>query len=100
MQIGDWAATPDLNDIYREIRDLGLETNLAELEAFGTKEAMADDQKVADVYAKKNATIVDLDEKTVDQWREIARGTAWKDYAGRSTQSAEFIKLAEGIHVS
>src|SRR3954451_2067282 len=35
MQIGDWAATPDLNDIYRDIRDLGLETNLAELEAFG-----------------------------------------------------------------
>jgi len=35
MQIGDWAATPDLKDIYREIRELGLETNLAELEAFG-----------------------------------------------------------------
>ena len=35
MQIGDWAATPDLNEIYREIRELGLETNLAELEAFG-----------------------------------------------------------------
>src|ERR1700742_4113476 len=35
MQIGDWAATPDLNEIYRDIRELGLETNLAELEAFG-----------------------------------------------------------------
>ena len=35
MQIGDWAATPDLNEIYREIRELGLETNLAELEAYG-----------------------------------------------------------------
>lgn len=35
MQIGDWSATPDLNDIYRDIRALGLETNLAELEAFG-----------------------------------------------------------------
>jgi hypothetical protein len=32
---GDWSATPDLNKIYREIRSLGLETNLAELEAFG-----------------------------------------------------------------
>jgi TRAP-type transport system periplasmic protein len=72
----------------------------AEMEAFGTKEAMADDQKVADVYIKKGAKIVDLDEKIVDKWREIARGTAWKDYAERSTLSAEFIKLAEGIHVS
>jgi hypothetical protein len=35
MEIGDWRATRDLNEIYREIRDLGLEGNLAELEAFG-----------------------------------------------------------------
>ncbi|HWF01140.1 MAG TPA: phytanoyl-CoA dioxygenase family protein [Caulobacteraceae bacterium] len=35
MEIGEWSATPDLNDIYRDIRALGLETNLSELEAFG-----------------------------------------------------------------
>ena len=35
MEIGDWAATRDLNRIYGDIRALGLETNLAELEAFG-----------------------------------------------------------------
>lgn len=35
MDIGSWSATPDLNDIYRDIRELGLESNLAELEAFG-----------------------------------------------------------------
>lgn len=35
MEIGDWRSTSDLNGIYREIRELGLETNLAELEAFG-----------------------------------------------------------------
>jgi ectoine hydroxylase-related dioxygenase (phytanoyl-CoA dioxygenase family) len=35
MEIGDWAATRDLNQIYGDIRALGLETNLAELEAFG-----------------------------------------------------------------
>jgi hypothetical protein len=35
MEIGDRAATRDLNRIYGEIRALGLETNLAELEAFG-----------------------------------------------------------------
>lgn len=32
---GDWTASPELNRIYGKIRDLGLETNLAELEAFG-----------------------------------------------------------------
>lgn len=35
MDIGDWTATEDLNGLYRGIRDLGLESNLAELEAFG-----------------------------------------------------------------
>ena len=35
MEIGDWKATAELNDIYRRARDLGIETNLAELEAFG-----------------------------------------------------------------
>jgi len=71
-----------------------------ELEEFGTKEAMADDQKVADVYAKKGAKVADLDEATVDKWRAIARDTAWKDYASRSPLSAELLKLAEGVGVS
>jgi TRAP-type C4-dicarboxylate transport system substrate-binding protein len=71
-----------------------------EMEAFGTKEAMADDQKVAEVYAKKGAKVSDLDEATVDKWRAIARETAWKDYAARSPLAAELIKLAEGVHVS
>ena len=71
-----------------------------ELEALGTKEAMADDEKVADVYAKKGAKVADLDEATVDKWRTIARDTAWKDYAAKSALSAELIKLAEDVHVS
>src|ERR1700730_5809118 len=71
-----------------------------ELEQFGTKEAMADDQKVAEVYAKKGAKVSDLDEATVDKWRTIARDTAWKDYAQKTALSAELIKLAEQIHVS
>jgi TRAP-type C4-dicarboxylate transport system substrate-binding protein len=71
-----------------------------EMETFGTKEAIADDQKVAEVYAKKGAKVLDLDEKTVDKWRDIARGTAWKDYAEKTPLSAELMKLAEDVHVS
>jgi len=71
-----------------------------ELEEFGTKEAMADDQKVADVYTKKGAKVFDLDDATVEKWRAIARETAWKDYASKSPLSAELLKLAEGIQVS
>src|SRR5256885_208519 len=35
MDIGDWAATEDLNDLYRSLRELGLEARVAELEAYG-----------------------------------------------------------------
>src|ERR1700675_1373293 len=35
MDIGEWHSTRDLNDLYRQIRGLGLETNVAELDAFG-----------------------------------------------------------------
>jgi ectoine hydroxylase-related dioxygenase (phytanoyl-CoA dioxygenase family) len=35
MDIGDWKATEELNSVYRKARELGIETNLAELEAFG-----------------------------------------------------------------
>ncbi len=72
----------------------------AELETFGTKEAMADDQKVAEVYSKKGAKVADLDAAIVDKWRNIARDTAWKDYAQKTALSAELMKLAEDVHAS
>jgi TRAP-type transport system periplasmic protein len=72
----------------------------AEMEEFGTKEAAADDQKVADVYVKKGAKVLDLDEAIVDKWRVIARDTAWKDYAEKTALSAELIKLGEDVHAS
>jgi TRAP-type C4-dicarboxylate transport system substrate-binding protein len=71
-----------------------------ELEEFGTREAMADDEQVADVYAKKGAKVSDLEEATVEKWRMIARDTAWKDYAAKSPLSAELLKLAQGVGVS
>jgi TRAP-type transport system periplasmic protein len=69
----------------------------AELEQFGTKEATADDAKVADVYNKKGAKVVDMDDAVVEKWRAIARVTAWKDYADRTPLSADLLKLAEAV---
>jgi TRAP-type C4-dicarboxylate transport system substrate-binding protein len=71
-----------------------------ELEQFGTREAMADDRLVAEVYAKKGAKVADLDDAIVEKWRVIARTTAWKDYAQRTALSADLLKLAEEVRVS
>ena len=35
MQIGNWKSTPELGPLYRQIREMGLERNIAELDAFG-----------------------------------------------------------------
>ncbi|WFU26968.1 TRAP transporter substrate-binding protein DctP [Bradyrhizobium sp. CB1717] len=66
----------------------------AELEAFGRAAAVEDDVRVTKVYQAAGATVHDLDDKTVQAWRELARDTAWKDYAGKNENCARLIKLA------
>ena len=65
-----------------------------------SEEAMADDQRISEVYAKRGAKVFDLDEATVEKWRAIARDTAWKDYAQKTPLAAELLKDAQGVHVS
>ena len=69
----------------------------AELEAFGTESAKADDKAAADVYAKAGAQVHDLDAATVGKWAAIARDTAWKDYAARSESCAGLMKAAQKL---
>lgn len=69
----------------------------AELEAFGKKGAQADDIAVAQVYEKAGAKIADLDATIVGKWRDIARDTAWKDYAAKTATSANLLKLANDV---
>ena len=67
----------------------------AELESFGMQGAKADDEQVEKVFSKSGAKVVGMDETALGKWRDIARSTAWKDYASRSPKSAELLKLAE-----
>ncbi|MBX9710287.1 MAG: TRAP transporter substrate-binding protein DctP [Xanthobacteraceae bacterium] len=68
-----------------------------EMEAFGRKGAQDDDVEVAKVYAKAGATVSALDAATVGKWRDIARDTAWKNYAEKTPLSADLIKLASNV---
>ncbi len=67
----------------------------ADLEKFALDSAKADDQAVSGVYAKKGAKVVDLDEPTVKKWQQIARDTAWKDYAAKTEMSAKLMAAAQ-----
>jgi TRAP-type C4-dicarboxylate transport system substrate-binding protein len=67
----------------------------AELEAFARKAAQDDDAAVAAVYQKAGAKVVDLNPAALKKWQDIARNTAWKDYAARNANCAKLLALAE-----
>jgi len=69
----------------------------AEMEKFATSAARLDDSGVAAVYQRAGAKVVDLNAATVKKWQDIARNTAWKDYAARNDNCAKLLKLAEKL---
>ncbi|MCJ2014136.1 TRAP transporter substrate-binding protein DctP [Methylobacterium sp. J-076] len=69
----------------------------AELEAFGQAGAKADDIRVEELFGKAGAKVEQLDEANLNKWRDIARATAWKDYAAKNASCAELLKLAEQV---
>jgi TRAP-type transport system periplasmic protein len=69
----------------------------AEMEQFALKAAKADDEQVAAVYQKAGAKTVDLTDATVKKWQDIARKTAWKDFADKNANTAKLLKLAEQV---
>lgn len=88
MDIGDWSATPDLNDIYRDIRELGLETNLAELEAFGftvIENALSPDQvahfrgRILEISEARIGRKLDLEAETEHTDTEFIPYLLYKD---------------------
>ncbi len=69
----------------------------AEMEILGTEGAKADDIAVAGVYQKAGAKVYDLDAPTLKKWQDIARRTAWKDYAEKGESCAQILKAAEKL---
>jgi hypothetical protein len=59
--------------------------------------AKADDQALADIYAKAGVKVQDMTADDIAKWKAIAQETAWKDFAGRNTACASLLKLAEAV---
>jgi TRAP-type C4-dicarboxylate transport system substrate-binding protein len=68
-----------------------------ELEKFALDAARGDDRAVADVYVRAGGHAHDLSEETVRRWQDIARQSAWKDFAARSESCARLLQLAEKL---
>jgi TRAP-type C4-dicarboxylate transport system substrate-binding protein len=82
--------------LSKEQRDILMSVG-ADMEKFGYESAKADDKLAASVYAKAGSKVYDLDDAVIKKWQEIARQTAWKDFAERSPNCAALLKTAEKL---
>ena len=69
----------------------------AEMEAWGTTEAKKDDEEVARIYAAKGVQVADMSDEGLAKWRRIAEEAAWGDFASKSSDAAELLKLAKQV---
>lgn len=76
-------------DQQKAITEVGLE-----MEAFGTAEAKADDANVEKVYGAKGVEVAPFSAEALAEWRKVAEASAWKDFAAKSTENADLLKLA------
>lgn len=67
----------------------------SEMEKFALDACKVDDTAVVGVYTKAGGKSYDLTEATVKPWQDIARRTAWKDFAERSSSCAALMKAVE-----
>jgi hypothetical protein len=67
----------------------------ADLEAFARKSAQMDDAAVAALFQGAGGRTVDLDGDSLRKWQDLARATAWRDYAERNADCAKLLALAE-----
>ncbi|HEY1836706.1 MAG TPA: phytanoyl-CoA dioxygenase family protein [Rhizomicrobium sp.] len=73
MKIGDWQATAELNKIYGDARELGLETNIAELEAYGFTIVEPHKVKAGDLFERMLAAVKVLCEQEDKDGRPLGR---------------------------
>jgi TRAP-type transport system periplasmic protein len=81
--------TPEQQKIVMEVG--------ASLEKFGMEESKKDDQQMVDVFTKGGAKAADMDEATFDQWRAIAKTSAWKDFADNVKNGKALLDMAEAV---
>lgn len=67
----------------------------ADMEQFAINAARLDDAKVARLYRGLGSQVVDLNPEALAKWQQVARETAWSDFAGRDSNCARLLALAE-----
>lgn len=85
MEIGDWPASAELNQVFRKARELGLETNIAELEAFGFTVVFPDQLRAGDLHERMLQAVMRLCDEA------DARGSALSQPRGANCDYARIL---------
>jgi TRAP-type C4-dicarboxylate transport system substrate-binding protein len=67
------------------------------LEKFGMEESRKDDQRMAEVYAKAGAQVHDMDEASFLKWRELAKATAYRNFAEKVKNGKALLDMAIAV---
>ena len=69
----------------------------ASLEPFAMESAKKDDQRLAEVYAKSGAKVVDMDQAAFDKWLAIAKETSYKNFAANVKNGKQLLDMALSV---
>jgi TRAP-type transport system periplasmic protein len=83
------ALTPEQQKIFVEVG--------ASLEPFGMEEAKKDDQHAAEIFQQAGAQVHDMNDEQFKQWREVAKASAFKDFADRVKNGQELLDMALAV---
>lgn len=69
----------------------------ASLEKFAIEESMKDDARLAEAYTKAGAKPEDMDDASFAKWRELAKNTAWKNFAEKTKNGQKLLDMALSV---
>lgn len=81
--------TPDQQKIVMEVG--------RSLQKYALDACKADDQKVAEVYAKAGAKVSTMNEQQFLAWKKVAQQSAWKDFAKDVKDGQKLLDMAEAV---
>jgi TRAP-type C4-dicarboxylate transport system substrate-binding protein len=81
--------TPEQQKIVMEVG--------ASLEKFGMEESKKDDQRVAEVFGQAGDKVMDMDEAAFQKWHQVAKETAYKDFASNVKNGQQLLDMALAV---
>jgi TRAP-type C4-dicarboxylate transport system substrate-binding protein len=67
------------------------------LEAFALAACKKDDEKVAEVFGEAGDKVHDMTKAEFDQWKALAKTSAWKDFASQMKDGQKLLDMAESV---